>query len=96
MIYQFSVGRLECVVVSDGQPGPPFEPSLGDFYTPESGVPADVLRDACRGRSTLTCGYNCLFVSTPDGTAVVDTGLGLASSGTASTSNRSSGNSGTG
>ncbi|MET9314612.1 MBL fold metallo-hydrolase [Kribbella sp. NPDC003505] len=78
MIYQFSVGRLECVVVSDGQPGPPFEPSLGDFYTPESGVPADVLRDACRGRSTLTCGYNCLFVGTPDGTAVVDTGLGAS------------------
>lgn len=76
MIYQLSVGQLECVVVSDGQPGPPFEPALGDFFTPDAGVPADVLQDACRDRSTLTCGYNCLFVSTPDGMAVVDTGLG--------------------
>ena len=78
MIYRFSVGRLECVVVSDGQPGPPFEPRLGEFFTPESGVPDDVLRDASQGRSTLTCGYNCLFVSTPDGTAVIDTGLGAS------------------
>ncbi|RZT28597.1 glyoxylase-like metal-dependent hydrolase (beta-lactamase superfamily II) [Kribbella sp. VKM Ac-2569] len=78
MIYRFSVGRLECVVVSDGQPGPPFEPRLEDFFTPESGVPDDVLRDSCQGRSTLTCGYNCLFVNTPDGTAVIDTGLGAS------------------
>ncbi|NIK54362.1 MBL fold metallo-hydrolase [Kribbella shirazensis] len=78
MIFQFSVGTLECVVVSDGQPGPPWEPPLDEFFTPASGVPADVLRDACGGRSTLTCGYNCLFVSTPDGTAVIDTGLGAS------------------
>ena len=78
VIYQLSVGRLECVVVSDGQPGPPFEPALGDFFTPDAGVPADILQDACRGRSTLTCGYNCLFVNTPDGMAVIDTGLGAS------------------
>ncbi|WP_408954322.1 MBL fold metallo-hydrolase [Kribbella solani] len=29
-------------------------------------------------RSGLTCGYNCLFVSTVDGMAVVDTGLGAS------------------
>lgn len=77
MFYQFSVGRLECAVVSDGQPGPPFEPALHDFFTPGSGVPDGVLRAASE-RSTLTCGYNCVFVSTPDGMAVVDTGLGAS------------------
>src|SRR3954451_25273100 len=78
MIYEFSVGQLTCAVVSDGQPAPPWEPSLSDFFTPASGVPADELQAAARraGRSTLTCGYNCLFVGTPDGMAVVDTGLG--------------------
>ncbi|MEU8227437.1 MBL fold metallo-hydrolase [Kribbella sp. NPDC048915] len=64
--------------MSDGQPGPPFEPPLEDFFTPESGVPSEVLRDACHGRSSLTCGYNCLFVNTPDGMAVIDTGLGAS------------------
>lgn len=77
MFYQFSVGQLECAVVSDGQPGPPFEPALHDYFTPDSGVPDDVLR-AAAGRLTLTCGYNCLFVRTPDGMAVVDTGLGAS------------------
>jgi glyoxylase-like metal-dependent hydrolase (beta-lactamase superfamily II) len=78
MFFRFSVGALDCVVVSDGQPEPPWEPALEDFFTPDSGVPGDVLRDACGGRSTLTCGYNCLFVKTPDGTAVIDTGLGAS------------------
>lgn len=73
MFFRFAVGALECVVVSDGQPEPPWEPALEDYFP---AVPGDVLRDACHGRSTLTCGYNCLFVSTPDGMAVVDTGLG--------------------
>jgi glyoxylase-like metal-dependent hydrolase (beta-lactamase superfamily II) len=80
MLYQFSVGQLECVVISDGQPAPPFEPALHDYFTPSCGVPDDVLRAAAarEGRSTLTCGYNCLFVSTPDGMAVIDTGLGAS------------------
>lgn len=80
MLYQFSVGQLECVVVSDGQPAPPWEPALNDFFTPESGVPEGELRSAAtrEGRSTLVCGYNCLFVNTPDGIAVVDTGLGAS------------------
>ncbi|MFF0345218.1 MBL fold metallo-hydrolase [Kribbella sp. NPDC004875] len=80
MLYEFSVGQLACVVVSDGQPAPPFEPPLEQFFTPDSGVPADALRAAAvrEDRSTLTCGYNCLFVSTPDGMAVVDTGLGAS------------------
>lgn len=75
MFFRFAVGALECVVVSDGQPEPPWEPALEDYFP---AVPGDVLRDACHGRSTLTCGYNCLFVSTPDGMAVVDTGLGAS------------------
>jgi glyoxylase-like metal-dependent hydrolase (beta-lactamase superfamily II) len=75
MFFRFAVGALECVVVSDGQPEPPWEPALEDYFP---AVPRDVLRDACHGRSTLTCGYNCLFVSTPDGMAVVDTGLGAS------------------
>ncbi|MGW7686616.1 MBL fold metallo-hydrolase [Kribbella sp. NPDC054772] len=80
MFFQFSVGQLDCVVVSDGQPAPPFEPPLEQFFTPDSGVPsADLDRAAARAdRSTLTCGYNCLFIGTPDGMAVVDTGLGAS------------------
>jgi glyoxylase-like metal-dependent hydrolase (beta-lactamase superfamily II) len=80
MLYQFTVGRLECVVISDGQPEPPWEPSLDEFFTPDSGVVADELQAAVarEGRSTLTCGYNCLFVRTSDGLAVVDTGLGAS------------------
>ena len=80
MIHRFTVGRLDCAVVSDGQPGPPLEPSLDDFFTPAAGVPAAELRDAIAaeepGRTTLTCGYNCLLVGTADGPAVIDTGLG--------------------
>ncbi|MEV5965483.1 MBL fold metallo-hydrolase [Kribbella sp. NPDC051952] len=80
MIYRFSVGRLECVVVSDGQPQPPWEPPLDQYFTPEAGVPEDELQAAAtdEGRSTLTCGYNCLFIKTSDGLAVVDTGLGAS------------------
>jgi glyoxylase-like metal-dependent hydrolase (beta-lactamase superfamily II) len=78
MIHRFSVGGLSCVVLSDGQPEPPLEPELTEFFTPDSGVPADALRSAAEaeGRTTLTCGYNCLVVETPDGVAIVDTGLG--------------------
>jgi hypothetical protein len=40
VIYRLSVGVLDCAVVSDGQPGPPFEPPIDSFFTPEAGVPA--------------------------------------------------------
>ncbi len=80
VIYQFSVGRLDCAVVSDGQPEPPFEPPLESFFTPDSGVPGQDLRAAVAaegtGRTTLTCGYNCLVVQTTAGHAVIDSGLG--------------------
>jgi len=80
MIYRFPVGRLSCAVVSDGQMAPPWEPPLAAFFTPDSGVPSHQLRDAVaaegRGRTTLSCGYNCLLVETPHGHAVIDTGLG--------------------
>lgn len=80
MIHHFSVGRLTCTVVSDGQPQPPWEPPLDSFFTPDCGVPADDLADgvAAEGtdRATLTCGYNCLLVETSAGLAIVDTGLG--------------------
>lgn len=78
MIHRLSIGDLSCIVLSDGQPEPPLEPELTDFFTPESGVPADALRAAAEEerRTTLTCGYNCLVVETPDGAAIVDTGLG--------------------
>jgi glyoxylase-like metal-dependent hydrolase (beta-lactamase superfamily II) len=80
MIYRFSVGRLSCAVISDGQLAPPWEPPLAAFFTPDSGVPSRELRDAvtaeAHGRTTLSCGYNCLLVETPDGQAVIDTGLG--------------------
>ena len=80
MIYRFAVGRLSCAVISDGQPEPPLEPPLESFFTPDSGVPDQELRDATaaegHGRSTLTCGYNCLLVETPAGQAVIDSGLG--------------------
>ena len=80
MIHRFAVGRLVCVVISDGQPEPPWEPPLEEFFTPASGVTDQELRDAVAqeglGRSTLTCGYNCLFVETSAGLAVLDTGLG--------------------
>jgi glyoxylase-like metal-dependent hydrolase (beta-lactamase superfamily II) len=80
VIYRLSVGRLSCAVISDGQPEPPWEPPLEAFFTPDSGVPDHELRDAVaaegRGRTTLTCGYNCLLVDTPVGQAVIDSGLG--------------------
>jgi glyoxylase-like metal-dependent hydrolase (beta-lactamase superfamily II) len=80
VIYRFPVGRLRCTVVSDGQMEPPWEPPLAAFFTPGSGVPGQDLRDALAAegdeRTTLACGYNCLLVETPDGHAVIDTGLG--------------------
>jgi glyoxylase-like metal-dependent hydrolase (beta-lactamase superfamily II) len=82
VIYRFSVGRLSCAVISDGQPEPPWEPPLESFFTPDSGVPDQELRDAVaaegQGRTTLTCGYNCLLVETPAGQAVIDSGLGAS------------------
>lgn len=80
LIHRFHVGDLACAVISDGQPGPPLEPELSSFFTPGSGVPEPELAAAVAaeglGRRTLTCGYNCLCVETPDGLAVIDTGLG--------------------
>jgi glyoxylase-like metal-dependent hydrolase (beta-lactamase superfamily II) len=80
MIHRFCVGRLDCTVISDGQPEPPWEPALSQFFPPEAGVLEADLQAAVAlegsGRTTLTCGYNCLFVSTSEGLAVVDTGLG--------------------
>jgi len=80
LIHRFSVGRLSCTVVSDGQPGPPWEPPLASFFTPESGVPAAELAAAIAaegaGRTTATGSYNCLVVESPDGLAVIDVGIG--------------------
>jgi glyoxylase-like metal-dependent hydrolase (beta-lactamase superfamily II) len=80
MIHRFTVGDLSCAVISDGQPEPPWEPPLAEFYTPGTGVPEHELRAATAeeglGRTTLTCGYNCLCVETSGGLAVIDTGLG--------------------
>jgi glyoxylase-like metal-dependent hydrolase (beta-lactamase superfamily II) len=80
VIYRFTIGRMNCAVVSDGQMEPPWEPPLAEFFTPEAGVPTGELRQAVategRDRTTLACGYNCLLAETPDGHAVIDTGLG--------------------
>ncbi len=80
MICRFPVGRLECAVVSDGQTEPPPEPALSALFTTGSGVPDVELAAAIAveggHRTTLTCGYNCLLIRTPDGAAVIDTGLG--------------------
>jgi glyoxylase-like metal-dependent hydrolase (beta-lactamase superfamily II) len=80
VIYQFTVGRLNCAVVSDGQMEPPWEPPLAAFFTPEAGVPEHELNAALasegRPKTTVSCGYNCLLVQTSDGYAVIDTGLG--------------------
>lgn len=80
MIYRFTVGRMSCAVVSDGQMAPPWEPPLAECFTPAAGVPAGELQHALategRDRTTVPCGYNCVLVETPDGHAVIDTGLG--------------------
>jgi len=80
VISRFAVGRMSCAVVSDGQMEPPWEPPLAEFFTPEAGVPEAELRQAVAAeggdRATLACGYNCVLVETPDGHAVIDTGLG--------------------
>jgi glyoxylase-like metal-dependent hydrolase (beta-lactamase superfamily II) len=80
VIYRFTVGRMSCAVVSDGQMAPPWEPPLAAFFTPAAGVPAAELQHALaaegRGRTTVASGYNCVLVETPDGHAVIDTGLG--------------------
>ena len=80
MIYRFTVGRLNCAIISDGQMTPPWEPPLAAFFTPAAGVPDDELDAAVAAeggqRTTLACGYNCVLVQTSDGHAVIDTGLG--------------------
>lgn len=80
VIYQFSVGRLSCAVISDGQMSPPWEPPLATFFTPRAGVPRDELDAALAAegprRATIACGYNCVLVRTSDGYAVIDAGLG--------------------
>jgi hypothetical protein len=79
VIYQFTVGRLSCAVISDGQMAPPWEPPLAAFFTPAAGMPDHELHAALaaegRHRTTLSCGYNCVLVRTSDGHAVIDTGL---------------------
>lgn len=80
MIYRFTVGGIECAVVSDGQMAPPLEPPVSAFFTPEAGVPSAELHEALAAegqeRTSIACGYNCLLATTADGHAVVDTGLG--------------------
>lgn len=80
MIYRFPVGQLSCAVVSDGQMEPPLAPPFEEFFTPATGVPEWELREALaaegQSRTMVMCGYNCLLVETPDGQAVIDTGLG--------------------
>jgi len=80
VIYQFTVGRLSCAVISDGQMTPPWEPPLAAFFTPATGVPHRELHAALaaegRQKTTVSCGYNCVLVQTSDGHAVIDTGLG--------------------
>jgi glyoxylase-like metal-dependent hydrolase (beta-lactamase superfamily II) len=79
VIYRFTVGRLSCAVISDGQMRPPWEPPLAAFFTPAAGVPDHELRAAlaAEGRkTTVSCGYNCVLVQTSSGHAVIDTGLG--------------------
>src|SRR5215469_13896868 len=46
VIHRFSVGRLSCAVVSDGQMEPPWEPPMAEFFRPECGVPSQERRDA--------------------------------------------------
>ena len=80
MIYRFTVGRLSCAVISDGQMTPPWEPPLAAFFTPAAGVPDQELQAALaaegRYKTTVSCGYNCVLVQTGDEHAVIDTGLG--------------------
>lgn len=80
MMYRFTVGRLSCAVISDGQMTPPWEPPLAAFFTPAAGVPDHELHAALaaagRLKTTISCGYNCVLVETSNGHAVIDTGLG--------------------
>jgi glyoxylase-like metal-dependent hydrolase (beta-lactamase superfamily II) len=80
VIHRFTVGRIDCAVVSDGQMQPPLEPPAAAFFTPAAGVPSADLHHALaaegQDRTSISCGYNCLLVRTADGNAVVDTGLG--------------------
>jgi glyoxylase-like metal-dependent hydrolase (beta-lactamase superfamily II) len=80
MISRISAGGLACAVISDGQPGPPWEPPLEMFFNAETGVPQAELAAAVASegqhRTTATSAYNCLCVETPAGLAVIDSGLG--------------------
>jgi glyoxylase-like metal-dependent hydrolase (beta-lactamase superfamily II) len=80
MICRISAGGLACAVISDGQPGPPWEPPLGMFFNPETGVPEAELAAAVasegQSRTTGTSAYNCLCVETSAGLAVIDSGVG--------------------
>jgi hypothetical protein len=81
VIYRFTVGRLSCAVISDGQMTPP----LAAFFTPAAGVPDRELHAALaaedRHKTTVSCGYNCVLVQTSNGHAVIDTGLGACPAG---------------
>ena len=80
MICRISVGGLASAVISDGQPGPPWEPALDMFFNAETGVPEAELAAAVasegQNRTTATAAYNCLCVETSAGLAVIDSGLG--------------------
>jgi hypothetical protein len=80
VIYRFTVGHLDCAVISDGQMTPPWEPPLTAFFTPAAGVTDRELHAALaaegRHKTTVSCGYNCMLVQTSNGHAVIDTGLG--------------------
>jgi len=71
VIYRFTVGRLSCAVISDGQMTPPWEPPLAAFFTPAAGVPDRELHAALAAegqhRTTVSCGYNCVLVQTSNG-----------------------------
>jgi hypothetical protein len=56
VIYQFTVGRLSCAVISDGQMTPPWEPPLAAFFTPAAGVPEHEPRAAVHRTTPIDFG----------------------------------------
>lgn len=80
MFHSLQVGNFRCVVLSDGQMRPPWEPAWEVFFGPETGVPDDELREALQKegehREGLSLGYNCLYVETESQKILIDTGLG--------------------
>ena len=79
MIHRFQVGN-RCMVLSDGQMRPPWEPAWDVFSGPDTGVSDETLAQAVaeegQHRSSVALGYNCLYVETENGAVLLDTGLG--------------------